>query len=186
MKQPLDILHLEKIWAVHLCKSLMVTSCHGNQREVVRILYILLQDMSECSYHKKFNICLKQWHLALRSRSAHLHKFCSWLEYNKMVCALCSVFPTLQKWNNSWASPAAVAQGPQCHKNYLHHKVSICSSSVLLLIIARLQCVASRTVSIRKLYLAHELIIAKEKRHFKKNNNKPWYKRATPECTYDL
>ena len=145
----------------------MVTSCHGNQMKVVRVLYILLEDISERSYHKKFNICPKHWHLALSSRSAHLHKFCSGLEYNKTVYALCLPFPTLQKWNISRASPAAVVQAAECHQNYLHHKVSICSSTALLLVIARLQCVISRTARIRKLYLAHELPIAKEKRHTK-------------------
>lgn len=135
--------------------------------KVVRVLYILLEDVSERSYHKKFNICPKHWHLALSSRSAHLHKFCSGLEYNKTVYALCLPFPTLQKWNISRASPAAVVQAAECHQNYLHHKVSICSSTALLLVIARLQCVISRTARIRKLYLAHELPIAKEKRHTK-------------------
>lgn len=150
MEQPPDVLRLGKIWAVRVCESLMVASCHGNQRKVVRVLYILPEDISERSYHKKFNICPKQWHLALRSRSAYLHKFCSGLEYDKMICALHSPFPLLQNWNNSWASPAAAARGTQRHKNYLHYKVSICSSTALLPIIARLQRVVSRTIRIRK------------------------------------
>lgn len=149
----------------------MVTSCHGNQMKVVRVFYILLEDISERSYHKKFNICPKHWHLALSSRSAHLHKFCSGLEYNKTVYALCLPFPTLQKWNISRASPAAVVQAAECHKTYLYHKVSMCSSTALLLVIARLQRVISRTARIRKLYLAHEITIAKEKRYKIPPNN---------------